>query len=211
MQIQFGEKDRRRKITKDKKTKSKKIMELLNGKYAILDIEAIALSIEREDGPPRGQQANIHNCTRKFALLMHDGTEYSFELEPCLRYCDLLAEEIRSFNWARKYCHGLTYRPSRFTKSGYSCADALMLTMTLMEEHDVTVCYYKGGILETDLVGRYIQQTNLEDYGVKKSPMNLSYHSPLLEIRDYKQQLVEISCREQYNNLPPSLTDEKWD
>ncbi len=56
-----------------------------------------------------------------------------------------------------------------------------------------------------------IPLTNLEDHSVVKSPMNLSYHSPLLEVRDYKQQMIEISCRDQYNHTLPSYVEENWD
>ena len=186
-------------------------MELLRPRFAILDIEAVALSPEREDGPQKGYAANIHNCTRKFALLLYDGTEYTFELDPCLLYRELRDDEIRTFRYAYLNCHGLPYKPTTLTSSGYCCGDALGMIMTLLEDHDVTVCYYKGGNIESDLLRTYIPLIDLERCGVQKSPERLTHHSPMLGIKDYKQQIVEMSCRVQYNHTPPNFGGENWE
>ena len=117
---------------------------------------------------------------RKMAISLWDGSEYTFDLEPCLNFGEMTYEEQRSFRWARRYCHNLPYLPTVFEESGYECRDATMIAMSMIEDHGATICYYKGGVLEQDLLAGEIELLDLERHGVVKSPMNLSYHSPLL-------------------------------
>ena len=185
-------------------------MELLNARFAIIDIEAIGLGKIRKNGPRKGTDAKRHNCTRKMAMTFWDEDEETIELEPCLAFEELTKKERKSYYWARDYCHSLPYVPTEFEQSGYECQDALMIAMSWMEDHQCTICYYKGGVIESDLLAGEIGLVNLESYGVVKSPINLTYHSPLLEIRDYRQQMVEMTCRDQYNHTTPKYGVENW-
>ena len=145
---------------------------LLEARFLILDIEAIALGKERETPSP-GSQAKIHNCTRKFAVLLYDGAEYTFDLEPCISYRNLEEKERNTFLWAKKNCHGLRYSPE---DKSYKCRDALCIVMNIIRKHKVDVCYYKGGVIEKDLLHTTgFPMINLEHHSVVKSPENVTH------------------------------------
>ena len=88
---------------------------LMGMNYAILDIEFIQLSKERNNdpgNPPPGKKSKVHTCIRKSAILDFEDRLKIWDARPCLEYKDLTWKEKRQFKYCQRNIHHLDYYPT---------------------------------------------------------------------------------------------------
>ena len=171
---------------------------LLSQKYVILDIEAIALDKNRQS-VAAGRYANIHNCTRKFAALLYDGSSLVREFKPCLDWRDLTNGERFRHRLCEAKIHKLSYYPKY--PAAQTCAEAVDVFLNYIQAHEVNVVYFKGGLLELDFCNDLdITMVDLEQYGIDKAPSSCE-HDPLLECKNYLEQINQLDRFLREDNL----------
>ena len=157
-------------------------------KYAVMDIEGIALAKERIH-PPRGRYSNVHNCMRKIGIELYDGRSRVFEFVPCVSKNQLTKKEWRAFRYCKKHIHHLDFEP---VGASTVCIDGNDEVMNFFRVNDIEIILFKGGTIERDfcfLTG--FESRNLEDFGMRKAPKELG-HDPLLEVKFYHGEFKKL-------------------
>ena len=163
---------------------------LMQMNYAILDIEFIQLSKERNNwpgNPPPGKKAGVHQCLRKSAILDYGDRLRVWNARPCLDLKrHLMWGEERHFYWCQKNIHGLSYYPNK----GFNlCENMIENFRRYIQDRKIEIILHKGGNVEIDVAEKLgIPYVNIEIYGVSKARS----HIPEEEIREYKEQLREM-------------------
>ena len=148
--------------------------------FAIMDIEAIGLGKHRSV-PVAGPYSNIHNCTRKIAIIKRDETIRTFEFTPCLPYEQLTTKEKQNFWYCQRKVHHLSYYPRTGSQIKATCNEAADIVKNYLTINNIEVCLYKGGNLERELC----LQMNFPSIDIGRIVPKASCHVPEEEVQFY--------------------------
>ena len=138
----------------------------LEVRYAIIDIEAIALGKWRSI-PLKGRYARQHNCRRKVSILCFNGATMDLETRPCVMKADLDREEWRQFRHCQREVHLLPFLP--VPPEAYPrCIEVRRLVKEFLVENRIEKVFHKGGDLERDLAVEIgFESVDIAWYGVR--------------------------------------------
>ena len=123
-----------------------------------------------------------HRCIRKLYILTKNGFEMEMEFCPCRRYRDLLLKYRRTYQFARRHIHQLTYTPWGIS---LPCRQAVPKLNEFIVNNGIDLILFQGGATEAEMCKELdIASINIETMNIKKV-----YSSPREDMNFYYNQL----------------------
>ena len=135
------------------------------------------------------QTSKKHACIRKLYALSKDAKkDLEIECNPCISLENLDEKYKNSYNYCKRWVHGLEYYPPSCKKTIF-CLEAKNILKKFVSELNADVVFYKGGIHEKNICKEIdIDSFNIEQIGVKK----VSSHDPREELFSHYKQINNI-------------------
>ena len=149
--------------------------------YGILDIEGI-------------QRDKDHICVRKFYILASDGIiDCEREYNACLPFEKLEKKYQTAFIYCKKNIHKLNYYPKGLSMA---CSLAVCTLKTFVEENNIKVVFFKGGVIEQ----RLCEKAGVKYFDIGRLVPKVNCHDPRTEVHLHFRYLT-LHCREDIKNI----------